>query len=122
MCNELVVEMCQNNVTKGSVEYWKFTFSFRNGHDEGRTILINADLALQEEDLPDEVQRSILHELYCYVVECNGLMLAPDGAVGTVCTECGSLIIGYRDETSVREGEIMGWCQKCQDKFFTKGD
>ena len=34
------------------------------------------------------------------------------------CIVCGSEITGFRDELSVREYQISGMCQDCQDYVF----
>jgi hypothetical protein len=34
------------------------------------------------------------------------------------CTWCGKVIPGFRDRLSVREFQISGMCQKCQDETF----
>ena len=38
-----------------------------------------------------------------------------------ICVWCGKPIIGFKDELSVREYKISGFCQECQDKTFGKG-
>ncbi len=36
----------------------------------------------------------------------------------THCTSCGKDIGFFKDEVSLREHEISGLCQECQDKVF----
>ena len=38
------------------------------------------------------------------------------------CVSCGEQITGFKDEISSREYEITGFCQSCQDKFFSPED
>jgi hypothetical protein len=33
---------------------------------------------------------------------------------------CGQCIEGFRDDLSIREFQISGFCQACQDTFFTE--
>lgn len=35
-----------------------------------------------------------------------------------ICVVCGCRTYGFRDQESIREYEISGLCQKCQDKTF----
>ena len=35
-----------------------------------------------------------------------------------ICTSCGMKITEFRDELSIREHKISGFCQKCQDSVF----
>jgi hypothetical protein len=36
------------------------------------------------------------------------------------CVFCGTRITGFKDELSVREYDLSGACQVCQDKIFEK--
>jgi len=38
-----------------------------------------------------------------------------------ICVICHKQITGFRDETSKREYEISGMCQRCQDEIFGDG-
>lgn len=35
-----------------------------------------------------------------------------------ICVSCGKEVEGFKDDLSMREYEISGFCQKCQDKVF----
>lgn len=34
------------------------------------------------------------------------------------CVSCGAKAVDFRDELSVKEYQISGMCQKCQDQIF----
>ncbi len=36
-----------------------------------------------------------------------------------LCTDCGKLLGKFRDILSIRESQISGYCQVCQDKIWT---
>ena len=35
-----------------------------------------------------------------------------------LCVSCGKLATHFRDQLSIKEYDITGMCQGCQDKFF----
>ena len=47
-------------------------------------------------------------------------MFPEDAALGDkgLCTDCGKPLGKFRDMLSVREGQISGYCQSCQDSVW----
>lgn len=35
-----------------------------------------------------------------------------------LCVSCGKLATHFRDQLSIKEYDISGFCQDCQDKFY----
>jgi hypothetical protein len=47
---------------------------------------------------------------------------APEAIEKRICTVCGQAVTGFKNEVSVREYQITGYCQKCQDDVFEGGE
>ena len=53
-----------------------------------------------------------------FLVQFGGGKPEQDAREANACTWCGEKVTGFKDEISLKEYNISGFCQECQDKTF----
>lgn len=53
------------------------------------------------------------------IMKTAGFDKEVERAEAGLCTTCGKVLSGFRDEISIREYRVSGMCQRCQDEVFS---
>jgi uncharacterized CHY-type Zn-finger protein len=64
--------------------------------------------------MKNEKMQKVMDEFSCQLFGRS----ATDAKAQKVCVICGKTIEGFRNSLSMREYEISGMCQDCQDNVF----